>query len=343
MELRAAFPVFESTAFLNAGSDGPTPRVAAEAATQSLQTALTEGRAKSHFERRSAAAAELRELYAGMLGAPVEQVALTTSTSEGLGKVLAGVGAVEEILTSEGEHPGLVGPLIASGARIRTGPLATLADHVTEQTSLVACSHVGWQTGVLCDPRLAEVDVPVVLDGAQGVGAVPIDLAALGCSAYAGPGQKWLCGADGTGMLWVDPELEVRAVMPAYDSFADTIAGELHSDARVHDTASLAHELLVASVASARLLASVDDLFERALTLADRFAAALADAGYTVGPRGRTTLVSWEDPTPEATAARLAQAGVIIRNLPATPYLRASVGAWNDESDLDRLLEALPR
>jgi L-cysteine/cystine lyase len=32
---------------------------------------------------------------------------------------------------------------------------------------------------------------------------------------------------------------------------------------------------------------------------------------------------------------------VIIRDLPGTPYLRASVGAWNDESDLERLLEVL--
>jgi L-cysteine/cystine lyase len=33
---------------------------------------------------------------------------------------------------------------------------------------------------------------------------------------------------------------------------------------------------------------------------------------------------------------------VIVRNIPGTPWLRASVGAWNDEDDLDRLLAALP-
>jgi selenocysteine lyase/cysteine desulfurase len=51
--------------------------------------------------------------------------------------------------------------------------------------------------------------------------------------------------------------------------------------------------------------------------------------------------VSWEDPDPEATRDRLAETGVVIRNLPGRPYLRASVGAWNDESDLERLLAAL--
>src|SRR3712207_7489412 len=50
-----------------------------------------------------------------------------------------------------------------------------------------------------------------------------------------------------------------------------------------------------------------------------------------VAPRARTTLVAWEDAEPAVTRDRLAAAGVIVRNLPQTSYLRASVGAWNDE------------
>ena len=67
----------------------------------------------------------------------------------------------------------------------------------------------------------------------------------------------------------------------------------------------------------------------------------LAESGRTVAPRGDSTLVSWEDPDPEATRDRMAAAGIMIRNLPGRPLLRASVGAWNDESDLERLLGAL--
>jgi L-cysteine/cystine lyase len=58
-------------------------------------------------------------------------------------------------------------------------------------------------------------------------------------------------------------------------------------------------------------------------------------------PRGRTTLVAWEDPDPDAARDRITEQGVVIRNLPGTKYLRASVGAWNDESDLERLLAVL--
>jgi L-cysteine/cystine lyase len=85
----------------------------------------------------------------------------------------------------------------------------------------------------------------------------------------------------------------------------------------------------------------LEAILERAADLADRFAAALADAGYTVAPRGRSTLIAFEYPDPEAARERLAAAGVAVRNLPGHPYLRASVGAWNDESDLERLLAAL--
>ena len=84
-----------------------------------------------------------------------------------------------------------------------------------------------------------------------------------------------------------------------------------------------------------------DAVHARAAALAARLADALAERGRTVAPRGDTTLVSWEDPDPAATRERLAAAGVVVRDLPGTRYLRASVGAWNDESDLERLLSAV--
>jgi L-cysteine/cystine lyase len=80
---------------------------------------------------------------------------------------------------------------------------------------------------------------------------------------------------------------------------------------------------------------------ERAASLAQTLAEALAERGMRVAPRDRTTLVSWHDDDPPATKDRLAADGIVIRDLPGTGLLRASVGAWNDESDLQRLLGAL--
>ncbi len=351
--LRASFPVFERVAYLNAGSDGPLPAAAVAAAREALARQLAEGRTAQHFEARFAANDALRGVYAARLGAEARDVALTTSTSEGIGKVLVGLelGEGDEILTSDQEHPGLIGPLLAArerGVRIRTGPLATLADHLEASTTVVACSHVGWLSGELADARLGASGVPLVLDGAQGVGAIATDVHALGCLAYAGAGQKWLCGADGTGMLYVAPEhaARVRAVAPAYGAFVDTSAGlqsGLHEDARRHDTPTLALEVVVTSLEAACVLEAFgwDGVFERAATLAAQLAEALTERGLIVGPRDRTTLVSWEDADPPTSSGRLAERGIIIRHLPGTPYLRASVGAWNDEADLHRLLETL--
>jgi L-cysteine/cystine lyase len=57
-----------------------------------------------------------------------------------------------------------------------------------------------------------------------------------------------------------------------------------------------------------------------------------------VAPRGVSTLVSWSVPDPDEFVERAAAADVVIRNLPGRGVVRASVGAWSDESDLERLL-----
>jgi selenocysteine lyase/cysteine desulfurase len=176
---------------------------------------------------------------------------------------------------------------------------------------------------------------------------VPVDVQALGCVAYAAAGQKWLCGADGTGMLYLQPEFgeRVRTISPGYMAFEDASKGlesSLRAEARRFDGA-LPREAIGCSAAALEVLEAegLDAIFTRAHELADRFADALREAGRTVAPRGRSTLVAFEDDAPEETRARLAEHGVAVRNLPGYPYLRASVGAWNDESDLERLLNAL--
>lgn len=350
---RAQFPVLERVAYLNAGTDGPVPAAAAEAARVEVDRQLADGRTAAHFERRFALQDELRGGYAALLGVPADEVALTTSTSDGIGRVLAGLdlGPGDEILTSDEEHPGLLGPLAAAralGVTVRMAPLACLHEAVGPATTLVACSHVGWISGRVAPRELAGLDVPVVLDGAQGAGAIAVDPAALGCAAYAAAGQKWLCGADGTGFLHVAPEFaeRIRAIAPSYMTLGEPVRGidsPLRPGARRHDTPALAAEVVAFSAAALRVLAAAgwDAVFERSAVQAGRLAERLAGAGRTVAPRGPATLVAWEDPDPEGARDRLAEAGVAVRNLPGTPLVRASVGAWTSDEDLDRLLEAL--
>jgi selenocysteine lyase/cysteine desulfurase len=355
-ELRAEFPVLARVAYLNAGTDGPLPRRAVDAATAELQRELADGRTHTHFERRAELSDRLRGAYARALGCDGADVALTTCTTEGMAQTIGGLelGGGDEILTSDEEHPGLLGALAAArevrGVSIREAPLAQLADAVGPRTRLVACSHVGWMSGSLAPAELGELDIPVLLDGAQGVGAVPVDVLALGCDAYAGAGQKWLCGPDGTGMLYVSAQLRERLAVTrrGYGNMLDAGAGldgGLQADARRFDTLALSAETLACALTAIELLQSADwaTVHERARTLAARLAELLAEHGREPAPRGASTLVSFPSEDPPAERERLAEAGVLVRNIPGRPWLRASVGAWNDQQDLDRLLRTLSR
>jgi selenocysteine lyase/cysteine desulfurase len=349
MAFRDAFPVLRRFAYLNAGTNGPLPTAAVEAARAESEAALREGRARARYERRTEIADALRARYAALLGAAPSEVALTTCTTEGVSRVLVALDlqAGDEVVTSDQEHPGLTGPLAAARARgvnVRAVPFDALADAVSPQTRLVACSHVSWMTGEVAPAALAEAGVPVLYDAAQGVGAVEVDVRALNAAFYAGSGQKWLCGPEGTGMLYIAPEWRERfqPPTPGYVNLADAAAGldaVPHPDARAFDVPALANEPLAAALAALEVLDDADRAAGRAL--AGRAAEALRERGREVAPRGDTTLVSFASADPEGEAAALVEAGVIVRFLPGTPYVRASFGAWNDESDLERLLGGL--
>jgi selenocysteine lyase/cysteine desulfurase len=260
----------------------------------------------------------------------------------------------DELLTSDEEHPGVLAPLAAArrrcGAVIKVAPFAELASGVTDKTRLIATSHVSWVNGQVIDANaLRATGVPFLLDGAQGIGAVRVDVNELGCDFYAASGQKWLCGPDGTGCLYVKRE-RIEDLEPRFLSFGsledpheDPLTSELHRNARRFDLG------LTSSAAGAWALASLD-LFgeagwdwvqDRAATLAAQLADMLSERGFEVQPRGRSTLLSWRDHDCEATAEKLRDNGVLVRFIPGTGLVRASVGAWNDESDLERLVGLL--
>jgi L-cysteine/cystine lyase len=203
-------------------------------------------------------------------------------------------------------------------------------------------------TGSVAPAALAALDVPVLLDGAQGVGALPVDVRELGCDLSAGAGQKWLCGPDGTGMLYVSPGIRERLapITRSYGSYADPGPGldaVLHDDARRYDTPSLSAEALAFAEAALITLADAGwpAVHERGRRLAARLAEALDERGHSVAPRGDTTLVAFSCVEAKDERDRLAERGVIVRDLPGRGQLRASVGAWNDEHDVDRLLAGL--
>ena len=355
--LRSRFPVLGQTAYLNAGTCGPLSWDTADVLADATSRAAVVGRAGAYFETLAASHARLRAGYADALGARPQDIAITTSTTDGLARVLAALrlGPGDEVVTSTDEHPGLLGPLAALrdlyGVTIRAVALTDVADAVGPQTRAVACSHVSWVTGERApEDALREVgrDLPVIYDGAQGAGAIAVDPAALGCAAYAGAGQKWLCGPVGLGVLWVSPDWNeaLPPTAPGYVNLAEPARGldaQPWPDARRFDAAALSAEMAAAGAAAAEALAAPgwETVFARGCGLADALERTLRDGGYDVAPRDRTPLVSVVVDDPPAMRDRLAAAKVVVRDLPGRPYIRVSTGAWNDEQDLQRLLDVL--
>ncbi len=353
---RAQFPVFERLSYLNAGTEGPIPRAAAEAAHARIDLEASRGRCgRPYIEAVLDLATRLRAGYAGVLGCAPAEVALTGSTTDGVNTVLAGLDlrAGDEILTSDEEHPGLLAPLGRAvrrhGVRVRVVPFAEIAGEVTSSTRLVACSHVSWVSGLVVDTAaLAAAEAPVLLDAAQGIGAVPVDVHALGCDYYAASGQKWLCGPEGSGCLFVHPDRleELLIPWPGYSSVASPEQALEFEPAE--GTARLDHGFPVA-LRSAWALASLEVfatagwewVHSRAAELAAWLASELSSRGLEVLPRGRSTLVSWRVGEAEAAqreVERLAAEGIVVRSIPLGGLIRVSIGAWSSEEELERLV-----
>jgi L-cysteine/cystine lyase len=349
-EARAQFPVLERIAYLQAGSVGPLARTTLAAMHAEEERSLNEGRGShAQFDRILAAREELRAAIAMLVGATPSQVALTASTTDGCNIVLAGLELHDgdEVITTTDEHFGLLGPLHVSGAKVVVvdPDPDRIVGAVTPRTRLIAISHVLWTTGqVLPVHELrAATGLPILVDGAQSVGVIPVD--ATGLDFYTVSGQKWLCGPEGTGALVVaDPEA-LRVGRPSY------LSQQTHEPDGTFEPKSGAGRFdpnLTPNALTVGLRTAIESIpawaYGRAAETAERFRDRLGAAGHdVVVPGERATLVSWRVPVEESegTVARLADAGVIVRDLPGRGLVRASVGWWTSEDDLERLVAAL--
>jgi L-cysteine/cystine lyase len=348
-EARARFPVLEKIAYLQAGSAGPLARSTSEAMRAEEERDLLEGRSGAEYiDRILALRAELRSRLGELVGVEAEQIALTGSTTDGCNIVLAGfgLGPTDEVVTTTDEHFGLIGPLHTSGARVVVAPPDpdAIVAAVTPRTRLVALSQVLWTTGqVLPVHELRErTGLPILVDAAQSVGAIPVEAAGLDFLTISG--QKWLCGPESTGALVVaDPE-RLRVARPSYFSQRSY---ELDGSFVPWPGARRFDPCWVPLGSMSGLLAALELRpawgFERAASTAERCRGLLLEAGEDVlVPEERATIVSWR-PTGDSAdvVAALAAMGVVVRDIPKTGLVRASIGWWTSDDDLDRLIAAL--
>jgi L-cysteine/cystine lyase len=354
-EARARFPVLDRFAYLNAGTLGPLSRATLDAIEERSRYDQEQGRGgKQWFESMLDLREGVRTRLASTIGAPPDCLALTSSTTDGCNIVVSGLGLGpdDEVVTTDSEHPGLLLPLHVSGAQVRvaevaarptTQALETILGCVTPRTRLIALSHVLWTTGQVMPVHelKSETALPVLVDGAQSVGAIPVAVDEL--DYYTVSCQKWLCGPEPIGALYVrDPE-GLQIAFPTY--FAQTSI-ERDGTFVPKEGAARFDSGWIAPPTLAGLEAALDGVpdwrFDRAAEMTERFRKALDAHWQVIGEPGQGTLVSFVAPRePVADAARLYEHGVVVRDLPGTGWLRASCGWWTSDEDLERLVAGL--
>jgi len=153
-EMRARFPVLEHHAYLNAGTFGPLARSTVEAISRLRAWEAEHGRGgRAYFEEMLATRERVRALLAGQIHVPAGSVALTESTTQGVHVVVIGLGLGpgDDVVTTDAEHFGLTGPLLAAGARLQIAKVRDaraddvfdlIRAQITPKTRLIATSAV---------------------------------------------------------------------------------------------------------------------------------------------------------------------------------------------------------
>ncbi len=218
--VRTEFPVLAEWTYFNTATFGPVPRRAVQAATHAL-------------ERRSAGASYdpvaffddvdiVRDKAARLLGAQADDIAFIPSAGIGLSWILNGLDWAEgdRILSFEHEFPNnQYAPLRLAdrGVVLDQAPagesfaLDDFVGRITPRTRIVLTSALSYSTGFR--PPLADIGAAVrdsdalfVVDGTQGVGAIPLDVAAVAADVVLVHAYKWLLSPTGAGFAFIGPQ-----------------------------------------------------------------------------------------------------------------------------------------
>jgi len=389
---RRDFPALETPVpggrlvYLDSASTSLKPRAVIDAVTRVFTHQA--GNVHRGVHAMSEAATEAfdtaRDDVARFIGARPDEIVLTSGTTAALNLVAhtwarAHVGPGDAVIATALEHHSNLVPwqvLCAErGATLRIAPiddagridLAALAALLDDRVKLVAVSQLSNVVGTIAPiaqiATLAHAAGAIlVVDGAQAIAHMPVDVAALGCDFYAFSGHK-LFAPPGTGVLWGRRSL--LAAMQAWQHGGEMVASVDYERARLREaphrfeagTPNIAG--VIGLGAAIRYLAGIDRTaaarHEARLHARLREALAAADRVRLVGsPEAAVVAFTVAGAHPHDVATIVDREGVAIRSghhcaeplhrrLGADASSRASLALYNDDSDIDALIAALAR
>ena len=321
------------------------------------------------FHRQADANARAREAAARLVNAGPDDVALTQNTTHGMN---LGVTAIDwregdEVVSTSTEHPGCLMPLHVAGKRfgVKVNLVQTpvtvekIEAALTPRTRLIALSHVDWTNGEVLPlaPICAltrDRGILTLVDGAQSVGNIPVDVPATGADMYAFTGHKWVLGPEGMGAFYVRPGLAVHSPNVGYHALSGPADFDKHGDYELRPDARRFEASTMSAALAGGFAAAADAVRERGeegfqeiRRLADLLMDRLSGLPRVTlrSPRpAQSGLVSFEIEGIEAreAAERLLEQRFVVRFVPAErPYIRASTHLFNTERELEALTKAV--
>lgn len=360
-------------AYLDHAAVGPLSGPAADALRKYATEAELEG--DTLWPRWHARVESLRDGFAELLGADRDEVCLVPNTSTGINLVAEGFPwqPGDNVVIPDGEFPSNRFPWEnqqSRGVELRIVPLRggrvepdELFQHVDDSTRIIALSWVGYASGYRVDlesivHRAHERGVLVFLDAIQGLGMFDLDLGKIDVDFLSADGHKWLLGPEGYGVAvirrrhldrlrcgnigwnsvkntfnYADPKLELRQSAARFEPGSANMS------------AAAALGASVEMFASVRRAHGVDAIGKRVLSLAAELDARLGEVGIKTrlpnAPENRSGIVTFDVPgeDPASVRQRAIEQGCVVSCRGGG--IRAGIHAYNDGSDLERLVRAV--
>lgn len=371
-EIRSLFPALEQYAYLNSAAVSPLPTTAIDAIRSQLDDVSRHG--SLHYPKWVATKDQCRALVAEMLHVRGDQVAFVRNTSDGFASIANGLkwAAGDNIVSFDGEFPANFYPWRrirdAQGVELRLCgeidgrvDIDTLISMIDSNTRVVALSAVQFASGYRADlervGRAARaVDALFCVDIIQGFGAMPFDLPAQFVDAACGASHKWLCAPEGCGIIYlsdrardrVEPTLVGWISVDEPWDFADREQA-FKPTALAWESGTGPSSLFYGLEQSLTLLhtTGAERIEAHLAVLSDRICEGLAGRDYNIvssrtpGERSQIVCVKHRDGlTSNQIAATLLENNVVVS--PRGDRLRIAPHFYNNGSDIDRLLAAMP-
>ena len=361
-QIRKEFPVTSHTAYLNTAAAGPLSQGTQNAATEYYRQMTTDG--DIHWEEWLALREEVRQGVARFINAEPDEIGLTTNTSSGMNIVIDALEGRGEVISCDLEFPVTTIPWM--NRRIPVHLLKNVEGEIhvngirqamTPKVGIISMSHVQYSNGFRTNLEQLGKEKgsnALVVNASQSAGVFELDVKRMKIDALCATGHKWMLSGYGSGFVYMSRELlsesKPRSIgwLSVEDPYADRNA-EIHlrKDAAARAELGCPHFAgIFALGASVEFLTSIGTrvIEERALSLNQRLTARLTEVGWKVlSPlrdeafRSAETLVAADNP--RGVVAQLAKRGIIVTEKPEG--IRVATDFFNDENDIERLIEAL--